>query len=296
MTRENIPLKPDLIYDVGMHHGEDTEFYLASGFRVLAIDADPDLAKKASEHFRDAIESGRLTILNVGLADQASVEKFWICESNSAWNSFDISIASRDGSPHHSIDVPTQRFDEILRQFGIPIYVKIDIEGRDELCLNALQHTPIPKFISAEDGGPDPETRIPRVLAAMNSLGYRYFNLVSQRDFRPLFRRRGSRYKPSLIERTVNSAAYGRLRVPLLSKLAEPLTYRSALARRNGGREFRLGSSGPWGNCIPGGWVSFDEACRLHSHIRDEHFSDPEANTWSFWCDWHATTETPSGV
>ena len=31
----------DLIYDVGMHRAEDTEFYLAKGFRVIAVEASP---------------------------------------------------------------------------------------------------------------------------------------------------------------------------------------------------------------------------------------------------------------
>jgi hypothetical protein len=32
----------DLIYDIGMHQGEDTEFYLQKGFNVIAFEADPD--------------------------------------------------------------------------------------------------------------------------------------------------------------------------------------------------------------------------------------------------------------
>ena len=31
------PKHDDLIYDVGMHKGEDTEFYLSKGFRVIAL-------------------------------------------------------------------------------------------------------------------------------------------------------------------------------------------------------------------------------------------------------------------
>ena len=297
MTKEDIPVNSDLIYDVGMNQGEDTEFYLASGFRVLAIDADPDLVKKARVRFASELASGKLTILNVGLSYEASVEKFWICEPNSNWNSFERSLAARNGSAHHSVDVRTQRFEDILREFGIPIYLKIDIEGRDALCLDALQHTPLPKFISAEDdGGLDPSTGVPRVLAALHSLGYRYFNLVSQGDFRPLFRGNRGRYTPKLFDRIVNSAAYGRLRVPLLCKLAEPMTHKRALARHNGGRQFAYWSSGPWGKGILGGWVAFDEACRLDAQIRGQFLSTSGVNPSSFWCDWHATTETPAGA
>ena len=31
----------DLIFDVGCNNGDDTDFYLRKGFRVVAIDADP---------------------------------------------------------------------------------------------------------------------------------------------------------------------------------------------------------------------------------------------------------------
>ena len=40
----DVPKHKDLVYDVGMHKGEDTEFYLRKGFRVIAFEADPDLA------------------------------------------------------------------------------------------------------------------------------------------------------------------------------------------------------------------------------------------------------------
>jgi FkbM family methyltransferase len=294
MSKLNTTLKADLIYDVGMHCGEDTEYYLQGGFRVLAIEADPHLVNRARQRFSREIETRQLTILNLGISSQTSVEKFWICESNSNWNSFDRSVASRDGSPHHAIDVRVQRFDDILREFGSPIYLKIDIEGRDALCLEGLQHAPIPTFISAEDQGPDPRTGIPWVLAMMNSLGYRYFNLVSQQDFRPLFRRHRRSYQPNLLERVAESAAYGRLRVPAICKLVQPITHKAVLARRNSGHKFPFGSSGPWGKGIPGGWVTFGEACQLQGSIRAAHFANPKVNPWSFWCDWHATTERPT--
>jgi hypothetical protein len=35
-----------LIYDVGMCDGADTAFYLAKGFRVIAIEANPTLVER----------------------------------------------------------------------------------------------------------------------------------------------------------------------------------------------------------------------------------------------------------
>ena len=44
----------DLIYDVGMHKGEDTEFYLSKGFKVVGFEADPDLTQynRGNRHHR----------------------------------------------------------------------------------------------------------------------------------------------------------------------------------------------------------------------------------------------------
>jgi hypothetical protein len=35
----------NLIYDFGMHDGADTDYYLRKGFRVVAVEADPLLAR-----------------------------------------------------------------------------------------------------------------------------------------------------------------------------------------------------------------------------------------------------------
>src|SRR5258705_4089288 len=44
---------PQLIYDVGAHEGQDTAFYLKKGFKVVAIEASPQLSAKLSEKFSD---------------------------------------------------------------------------------------------------------------------------------------------------------------------------------------------------------------------------------------------------
>ena len=38
-----------LIFDIGMYDGSDTRYYLNEGFRVLAIEANPVLVKRARE-------------------------------------------------------------------------------------------------------------------------------------------------------------------------------------------------------------------------------------------------------
>lgn len=61
--------RPNLIIDVGMHNGQDTAFYLAKGFDVVALEANPVLVDAARIRFASEIESGQLQILPEAIAE-----------------------------------------------------------------------------------------------------------------------------------------------------------------------------------------------------------------------------------
>jgi hypothetical protein len=42
---------PNLVLDVGMHNGDDTAYYLASGYDVVAVEANPTLCASARDRF-----------------------------------------------------------------------------------------------------------------------------------------------------------------------------------------------------------------------------------------------------
>src|SRR5260370_42593606 len=66
---------PDLIYDVGMHEGEDTDFYLKKGFRVIGFEADPDLIERCRNRFSREIGEGRLTLVEGAIVERTDVNK-----------------------------------------------------------------------------------------------------------------------------------------------------------------------------------------------------------------------------
>src|SRR5215510_12147684 len=129
-----------------MNNGEDTAYYLRRGFRVVAIEADTRLAKCAAERFRAQISSGQLRILNIGIAAEEGELPFWICETRSEWSSFDRKLASRDGCPPHEIMVPCRRFASVLEEFGVPYYLKVDIEGDEHNLVTLMAGTGFKRF------------------------------------------------------------------------------------------------------------------------------------------------------
>ncbi|MEX1115798.1 MAG: FkbM family methyltransferase [Akkermansiaceae bacterium] len=166
-------LQEDLIFDFGMHNGDDTDFYLKKGFRVVSVDANPTLCAIAAVRFKDTIGGSRLKVCNIGVAPARGVLSFFINKSISEWSSFDRDIASR-GHPVVEVKVRTARPEDFFRAFGVPYYCKIDIEGFDRLVVDGILKLPVkPRYVSFENGEL-------RDFEALVTAGYTAFQLVEQ--------------------------------------------------------------------------------------------------------------------
>jgi hypothetical protein len=62
----------NLVYDIRMHRGEDTDFYERIGFNVIGFEANPHLIEQCKLRFQDAITTGRLRIAEDAVAPQAA--------------------------------------------------------------------------------------------------------------------------------------------------------------------------------------------------------------------------------
>lgn len=176
----------DLIFDVGMHVGEDTEFYLKKGFRVVAIEADPDHARRNAEKFAVEIASGQLTIVNKAIAAKPGVLPFYRSHHNSAWGTLFDDWYERNkllgDKTAERIEVEAVTMESIYEQYGVPYFLKVDIEGADLLCLEALRsQSSRPKHISIESDKVS-MNNIRHEMELLTELGYRRFKVVPQHD------------------------------------------------------------------------------------------------------------------
>ena len=283
---------PNLIFDVGVNIGQDTEFYLSQGYRVLGVEADPILAEAARKKFARQIQEGCLEILSVGIADREGTADFWICEEKPEFNSFHRGIAARDSYSHKCIQIPVLPFAKVIERYGVPYFLKIDIEGHDMLCLDGLSSSCLPKYLSVESECPVDEGSTGleeglRLLQKLYHLGYRKFKLIDQHTFCSLSLPPSLHYAAdTFVRRTLN-------RYPLKRLPGAGLAFRIFIMRRRlerkFQREFPMGSSGVWGEDTPGRWISSTDAAVAYGHYRERHFQDSKAKFHSFWCDWHAT-------
>ena len=112
-------LESDLIFDVGMHQGEDTEYYLKRGFRVVAFEAHPDLVRDNKEKFSEEIANGSLIIVEGAIVDDLTQKTitFYINEDSSVWGTVYSEFAERNeqlGTRNRMVEVSTVDFNSCL--------------------------------------------------------------------------------------------------------------------------------------------------------------------------------------
>lgn len=178
-------IKEDLIFDIGMHQGEDTDFYLKKGFRVVGFEANPSLIEFCKNRFKKEISQGRLVVVEGVIGpDELGDNVNFYQSSLSVWGtvSHDWNIRNKNlGASSKTIVVKRINLKEYFLLFGTPYYAKIDIEGMDRYVLEILRDLEIkPNYISIEsnklslselDGEFD-------ILAAC---GYESFKIVQQK-------------------------------------------------------------------------------------------------------------------
>ena len=266
----------DLVIDLGAHNGDDTSYYLHKGFRVVAIEANPVLVEQMAWRFHHAIEEGRLTLLNVGITEHAGTLPLWVNDDQSVWSSFDRGLGGRHGSRCHSIIVRCLPLSSIIGDYGVPYYLKIDIEGYDRICLESLQAGHCPRYVSCE------LTHGDGLIEQLHDLGYRRFKLVNQSTYTDAF---------PVFDDQIGFRALRKLcsYVPAAKRFL-PDGVRSDFDTFRLQRRYRFpqGSSGPFGEETYGRWQSRKEIVERYERIRSR-FVRASVPLEQCWYDVHAS-------
>lgn len=221
---------PDLIYDVGAHTGEDSNFYLKLGYRVIAIEANPTNAEALRNRFRSEIRNGKYTVVEKAIGKSEALITFYIHNDNSFWGTADPEWSNRTKGNKTQTKVQSTRFSSLIKEYGCPYYLKIDVEGADMLCVRALEDVNCrPKYISIESA----RTSWSALLDEFNTLervGYTKFKVVDQRAHK------GGKFK---------------------DRYGQDVTHDS----------FEASATGPFGEELEGAWLTKKQAIRKYIPI-----------------------------
>jgi FkbM family methyltransferase len=171
---------PNLIFDIGAFEGQDSEYYLQKGFRVVAVEANPELIPKILSRNAAAAKSGRLVIVNRAVAETEGYADLHLFEY-SQW----ASLHKAKQGYTKSIQVKTILPSSLFSSYGVPYYLKIDIEGADIFVVRAISTLggDVPKYVSFEI---TPDCK--EAISILSESAYSKFKLVEQStvpDMRP---------------------------------------------------------------------------------------------------------------
>lgn len=247
----------ELIFDAGMYDGSDTEYYLETGHKVVAVEAHPGFCAAARKRFAKYIDAGQLIIENFAISNTPGTIDLHVSGEDPGSCS---TIAERvEGRiPMGTYTARTITYDSLMAKHGKPMLLKIDIEGADKECVLSLTHKTAPPYLSFEA-----HHDIEALIDHCHSAGYRQFKIIHQSSFRCI------QNQECLSQRI-------RMKLVRLAGFDKPLT------RRINGRWHVLGHSAgpaPWDS--DGRWYSRNEILAAWKSARR-----------SGWYDVHAATRT----
>lgn len=154
--------RDDLIFDVGGNMGEKTDVFLKLGARVVTVEPDDSCRGILRHRFLQyRLRPCPVTLVGKAVSDKIGVEQMWIDGPGSAVNTMSRKWAAqlkenKQDFKHgncglefsHSESVETTTLEELIQRYGVPFFIKIDVEGHELSVLQGLQR-PIP-FLSFE--------------------------------------------------------------------------------------------------------------------------------------------------
>lgn len=170
--------REELIYDIGAFDGQDTLYYLYKGYDVLFVEADPQLYNELTIMFNKEIHQGKVIPINKALDSTMGIKNFYLNKGTKEWNSLNPALGHRRQDGGDRIEVETVTITDLFSEFGVPYYMKMDIEGMEFDCLRNMDKDSIPQFISVEFSNPN-------LLPLLYDKGYRKFQLVKQENHPP---------------------------------------------------------------------------------------------------------------
>jgi FkbM family methyltransferase len=156
-----------LIFDIGANQGSKTDVFLRLGARVVAVEPDGASSRTLEERSLEFRICPRpVTIVSKAVSNKAGTEEMLIDGPGSAVNTMSSKWAEslkRNKATfaygHCGLEfnqtklIETTTIDQLIAQYGVPFFVKIDVEGHELSALHGL-HRPVP-YLSFEVNLPE---------------------------------------------------------------------------------------------------------------------------------------------
>ena len=182
----------ELIFDIGFNIGEFTQtcFNKFPNCSVVAVEANPELASKVSNHFYTKYN---FTLLNNLVSDkEGELIDFYISRyttgvstasttfmENSRFTKGSKNVEANSIKWEAPIKIESISLDSMIERFGIPHLLKIDVEGYE---LNVLKGLTQKVNDICFEWHEEESEQLYKILDHLESLGYEQFGLIGWFD------------------------------------------------------------------------------------------------------------------
>ena len=154
----------NLIFDIGANVGFKTAAFLKLGAKVIAVEPDEynqEILRRSFLEYRLAKKA--VIIVGKAVSDKAGTEEIWIDAPGSAKNTLSakwVGLLREDEQRFgarlnfsNKKTVETTTLEDLIAKFGLPFFIKIDVEGYEPEVLRGLRQ-PVP-YVSFEVNLPE---------------------------------------------------------------------------------------------------------------------------------------------
>jgi FkbM family methyltransferase len=138
----------DVVFDIGANTGAKAVIFERLANRVVCVEPDQNAVAALRARF-----AGRrsISIIQGGLSDKVGEELFSVEAAGSPYNSFSEKWVGNRTNAHPQgavsdavkVKVSMMTLESLMREYGVPDYIKIDVEGYEEKVLAGLNR-PVP--------------------------------------------------------------------------------------------------------------------------------------------------------
>lgn len=164
-----------LVFDIGSNIGTTIEFFSQRTSTVIGFEPNPTLFSRLQQRF----ENCNVIIDPRGLSNEIGRKSFRIANADTISTFSDDWVNNSRFTGGYtwndSIIVETTTLDSIIEQYGIPDYIKIDVEGYEFEVLTSLTKLLENTIISFE-WAEEQKNKIEQTINYLFDLGYKNFS------------------------------------------------------------------------------------------------------------------------
>lgn len=167
-------IKFNLVFDIGANIGKSADIFKNVSNKVICFEANPNLVKKLNGKFNNS----NVIVDPRGVSNQSGKQIFNISSTNTISTFSDdwINNSRFKGATlwDNKQEVETTTLNSIIDQYGIPDYIKIDIEGYEYEVLTSFTRL-LDNTLFAFEWAEEQKIKIEAILKHLHNLGYNKF-------------------------------------------------------------------------------------------------------------------------